>query len=88
MKWVFFTFSTTIDELNIEWDEKWTSFYHSTFRIAAILVDVAIHKTCNNMSYLNVECEPKATNMATIQNWSFKIMFCAIQFTNNFKSYQ
>ena len=88
MKCLFFTFSTTIKELNVEFDEKWTSFYHSTFRIAAIFVDVAIHKIYNNMSYLNVKCVPKAINMATMQNWSFKRMFCAIQFMNNFKSYQ
>jgi hypothetical protein len=40
------------------------------------------------MSYLNVECIPKATSMATMQNWRFKRMFCAIEFINNFKSYQ
>jgi len=70
------------------WMKNGTSLYHSTFRIAAILIDVATHKICVNMSCLNVEFIPKATNMATMQNWSFKSMFCAIQFMNNFTSYQ
>ena len=73
---------------NIEWDENGASLYHSTFRIAAILVDVATQKICNNMSCLKVEGIPKAINMATMQNWSFKRMFCAIEFMNNSKSYQ